>query len=263
MKDIVFLGSKEVGYWCLSHLLENAGALGARVVAVLTNDRKIHSSDHPTVRDACDSFSGGAIPVLSSLEEYSTISDFDILLSVQYHQILKVPHIVKARQIAVNLHMAPLPEYRGCNQFSFAILDGAKEFGTTIHRLEKGIDSGAVMFERRFPIPENCRIRDLFDKTARESVALFKESIGKIVAGTYTLTSQKEYVGKRGTSFHLRNEIDNIKRIDLNWGEEKILRHFRATWFPPFPPPFVLEDGKKTDVTPEWIERRFGAGRRS
>lgn len=256
MKDIVFLGGKEIGFHCLQYLLENAALLGAQVKAVLTNDRKIHSPELPSVKDLCLE---NDIPVLRSLDDFLKAGDCDILVSVQYHQILKHQHIRKAKQIAVNLHMAPLPEYRGCNQFSFAIMDGAKEFGTTIHRMEEKIDGGDILFEKRFEIPEDCDVSWLYEKTYNESVLLFKESIGKIIAGNYLLKPQNSYSGKRSSAFHLRKDIEKIKQIDLNWDNEKILRHFRATYFPPFPPPFALVNGERVEITPEWIEKNTGS----
>ncbi|MBK8684503.1 MAG: hypothetical protein IPN26_05660 [Bacteroidetes bacterium] len=75
----------------------------------------------------------------------------DFLISVQYHQILNERHIQKARTLAINLHMAPLPEYRGCNQFSFAILDQYPEFGTTLHVMDERIDHGDILFEKDSP----------------------------------------------------------------------------------------------------------------
>ena len=101
----------------------------------------------------------------------------DFIYSVQYHQILKKEDIQKAGIIALNLHMAPLPEYRGCNQFSFALLDNKKEFGTTIHQLDAQIDHGDLLFEKRFPIPENCWIEQLYSLTYDASLLLFKESL--------------------------------------------------------------------------------------
>lgn len=251
MRNIVFLGGKEVGYECLSYLVEKKEALGISISAVLSNERKILNSELPSVNDLCRKH---GIRILSSLDELVGLDSFDILISVQYHEILRKEHISKARQVAVNLHMAPLPEYRGCNQFSFAIIDRAREFGTTIHRMEEKIDAGDIMFERRFLIPPDCDVRMLYKKTLEESVVLFRESIGKIFSGNYSFVSQQSLSGKRGSSFHRRNEIDPLKCIDLGWEKEKILRFFRATYFPPFPPPYALVDGKKVELSPEWIQ---------
>ena len=248
------MGTKESGYACLELLLNNQSELGAHVVGVLTNARPSLSGAKITVGGLCQKW---GVPIIPSLEAYLNINDFDILISVQYHQILKPDHIQKAGQIAVNLHMAPLPEYRGCNQFSFAIIDQVQEFGTTLHTMEAGVDSGAILFERRFPISDNCYAGDLYERTLKETLVLFRSHIGDIIRGDYSPIEQSTLIEKRGTSFHLRKEIDDIKRIDLSWEKEKILRYTRATYFPPFPPPYAISNGERVEITPEWIAANY------
>ncbi|MEM9023154.1 MAG: formyltransferase family protein [Bacteroidota bacterium] len=252
MKEIVFMGGKEIGSACLQHVLDRSRDLDIVVKAVLTNDRQLLGGG--TSVSALAEAHG--IPVLPSLEAFLEIPDVDILLSVQYHEILRQPHIDKARQIAVNLHMAPLPEYRGCNQFTFAILDGATEFGTTLHRLETSVDGGAILFEKRFPIPAGCYVTDLYAHTFAASSALFRESLEALVNGSYTPVPQADFLGSRSTSFHYRREINDVKVIDLNWPKERIARHIRATYFPPFDPPYALQDGTKVPLTKEWLENQ-------
>src|SRR4051812_6354279 len=146
---VVFLGSKPIGYECLSYLLTQRQTLNIEIAAILTRVRKEFGEGHSLY----DLASTNNIPVLTSLND---IPDCDIIYSVQYHQLLQPAHIARAGKICVNLHMAPLPEYRGANQFTFAILDEKKEFGTTIHKIDARIDHGDILFEKRFLIPENC-----------------------------------------------------------------------------------------------------------
>lgn len=243
MKTIIFLGSKPVGYECLKYLLTYQQRLSARVVAVFTNDNT-RFDKNKSVKALAISF---GIPVYEDIEAIEKIDDVDILISVQYHQILKRRHIQKARQVAVNLHMAPLPEYRGCNQFSFAILDGAKEFGTTLHVMSEEIDGGDILFERRFPIPANVYVKELYDKTFEESIVLFQSHIEDILKGNYQPIPQADRVATYGTSTHYRKEIEQIKHIDWTWPKEKIERHIRATSMPGFPPPYTYIAGKRIE----------------
>jgi len=164
--------------------------------------------------------------------------------------ILKKQHIEKARQIAINLHMAPLPEYRGCNQFSVAIIEGKEEFGTTIHKLEVDIDSGPILFEKRFPIPVGAYVEELYELTFDASIALFKNSIEDIIKGNYTLTPQADLVELRGTSIHYRKEMNTMKTIDL---DENTIRRIRATAMPGFEPPYAMDGKKKIYLVPESI----------
>ena len=236
MKTVFFLGSKNVGYECLKHLYNNQNNLDVKLIGVLTNVSGEKVIEYSRAK---------SIMVIDSLDEFLKINSCDIALSVQYHKILKKQHIQKAKEIIINLHMAPLPEYRGCNQFSFAIINGDKEFGTTIHRLDEGIDSGDIMFEKRFPIPDDCWVEELYQITFDKSIELFKESLPQLISGHYELKPQKSFLEKRTTSLHYRKEIEKIKKVDLNWSKDRIERHIRATYMPGFEPPYTIINNQK------------------
>jgi methionyl-tRNA formyltransferase len=187
------------------------------------------------------------LPLYEELEELEGLPPADFLVSVQYHRILRRHHIEKASILAINLHMAPLPEYRGCNQFSFAIVNGDGEFGTTIHELTEGVDAGGIISERRFPIPEGCYVEELFRITQDHSIALFEENLPLITAGEYKVVPQSEHLDSRKTSFHFRKDIEKLRRIDLDWPADRIVRHVRATAMPGFPPPYTIVDGVRIE----------------
>jgi methionyl-tRNA formyltransferase len=240
---LVFLGSKPIGYQCLDHLIAVRASLSIEIAGVLTQYRKEFGAG----ADVAALATQHGIPVLTSLDE---VPDCDLLYSVQYHEILKQPVIDKAAKIAVNLHMAPLPEYRGCNQFSMAIIDDKKEFGTTIHRIDTRIDHGDILFQKRFAVPSGCWVQELYELTFDASVALFRDTLPDLIAGTYTLTPQAELVAQYGTSLYLRKEIAALKNIDLSWDAEQIQRYIRATSMPGFEPPYTIIGGQKIYFSP-------------
>jgi methionyl-tRNA formyltransferase len=244
VKKIAYLGTKQIGQVCLGHLLSVQAELGCEVVCVLSNQRQLHGKDAPSVRQTAEAH---GIPILPSLEAYLVEPDVDIAISVQYHQILRPVHIAKAKERTVNLHMAPLPEYRGCNQFSFAIVNGDTEFGTTLHEMDAGIDSGPILAERRFPIPEGCYVGDLYQLAFEESFSLFKDSLPSLVSGELEPIPQSSRPGVR-SELHYRDEIEGLKQIDPDWDAEKISRYFRATAMPGFPPPYMIIGGRKVTM---------------
>jgi methionyl-tRNA formyltransferase len=248
MKKIVFLGSKPIGYKCLEFLLKNQDKFNARVVAVLSNDNVRFGSEH-SVKQLATSNNikfGETLADLSAIEE-----EIDFLISVQYHLILKQEHINLAKILAVNLHMASLPEYRGCNQFSFAIYNKSSVFGTTLHQLEAGIDNGKIIAERRFEITSHMMVKDLYDKTFDESIKLFEENIENILNQKYTLTPQETLVAERGSSIYYRKDVAKLKQIDFGDMADEIARKVKATAMPGFEPPYTIIDHVKYYIIPE------------
>ncbi|NCX95425.1 MAG: hypothetical protein EBX41_03255 [Chitinophagia bacterium] len=241
-KKVIFLGSKPIGFNCLLHLLQNANVLNVDVIGILTQQRLEFGADSNLAMLAEEH----KVPLILSLDD---LPECDILYSVQYHQILKPHHIAKAKQIAVNLHTAPLPEYRGSNQFSMAIIEDKKEFGTTIHAIDQYIDHGDILFQKRFKIPDNCWVSELYDLTYNASLLLFKQTLQHIVNANYQPVSQSLLEAKYGSSLHYRKEIKDLKQIDLSWDKDKIERHIRATSMPGFEAPYCMIDGKKVFYT--------------
>ncbi len=238
MKSVLFLGAKEIGAQCLRFLLEHQQH-DYKVVGIVKSSSSFLSSknDFDFVTDD--------ILVFSSIDEVDSV---DYIVSVQYDKILSGNQIAKARLLAINLHMAPVPEYRGSNQFSFAIAEGAKQFGTTIHRLDESVDGGDIIFEDRFDISSEIFVQELYAQTVARSASLFEYAWPKIVAGDYTFTPQHSFQGERKFGFHRRKEINDLKEIDDSWPIEKKKRHFRACYFPPHDPPYIKGSGKELDL---------------
>jgi methionyl-tRNA formyltransferase len=238
MINVVYLGSKAIGHDCLELLLQHPQV---KIIGVLSNDNARFDASKSVIALARKK----DVAILEDLNDLP--EDIDILYSVQYHRILKAHHISKAK-LALNLHMAPLPEYRGSNQFSLALLEEKEMFGVTIHKMDAKIDHGDILFEKRFPIPSLCWIEDLYHLSNTAALTLFRDTLSDIVNGNYTSTPQQQLVAQRGTSLHFRNEIDTLKLIDLSWPIEKIERHIRATSMPGFAPPYAIIQGRKVEL---------------
>lgn len=235
---IVFLGSKPIGYQCLQYLANHSKELDIEIIGLRTRLRT-EFGDGNDLGTLATEFN---IPLLSSLDE---IPPCDIIYSVQHHELLKATHIQKASKIAVNLHLAPLPEYRGCNQFSFAIMDEVKEFGVSIHEIDTRIDHGDLLFEERFSVPEHCWVNDLYELTFRAALRLFETSAADLIQGKYSKIPQSELLKTRKENLHFRNEIQELKQVDLNQSAEVIKKTLRATYMPGFEPPYALIEDKK------------------
>lgn len=82
----------------------------------------------------------------------------DLGVSIGASHIFTPAEIARARFGIVNLHFAPLPEYRGRWSAGHALRNGEQAFGATLHYVDAGIDTGPVIEVRRFPIPAGCSV---------------------------------------------------------------------------------------------------------
>jgi methionyl-tRNA formyltransferase len=118
--------------------------------------------------------------------------------------------------------------------------------------MDTRIDHGDILFQKRFPIPGNCWVNDLYKLTYAASLLLFKESLADIVNNNVNPIPQQTLESKYGTSLHFRHEIAELKKIDLSWDKEKIERHVRATFMRGFEPPYTEIDGVRLYFSPKF-----------
>lgn len=94
-------------------------------------------------------------------------------------------HIFTAEEIErypcgiVNLHLAPLPDYRGFYPFSHAIAKGEDAFAVTLHYVDEGIDTGPVIATREVTMADDPKT--LADRAADAGFVLFDEWAPRLI----------------------------------------------------------------------------------
>ena len=238
--SIVCLMAKEIGLQCFNHLLSLNNKWNLNIIGLKTNDQVASGSNMEIIKKAQTL----NIPILKSLDD---IPPCDYIISVQYHEILKTRHIQQAKIRAINLHLAPLPEYRGCNQFSFAIYNQEQEFGVALHEINEQVDDGDLIAEFRWKIPLDIWVEELWETANQKGLALFQETF-PLIFEKPSLTIPKKQVGSR---MYLRKDIHQLKELLWNESPEIWKRKIRATSMPGFEPPYFILDGKKIFVGKE------------
>lgn len=79
----------------------------------------------------------------------------------------------------VNIHGGPLPRYRGLPIAAavFALLRAESEFGVTLHRVDSGIDTGAIIDRRMFPVSESATLEELSLHVTESCHDLFTDNL--------------------------------------------------------------------------------------
>lgn len=101
----------------------------------------------------------------------------DLALSVYYDRILGVDFIRRFDH-CLNLHNAPLPRYRGVSPINWALKNGERLHGVTLHELTLEVDAGPIVSQVLFSIyPEFDEVRDVYARCLRFGWQLFLETI--------------------------------------------------------------------------------------
>ena len=149
---VVFFGTPEFAVPSLQALLGE----GFDVVAVVTQPDKPQGRSRsttvpPPVKTAADAEDvlvlqperPGDPAFLARLRALAP----DVGVVVAYGHILKPDLLGLPRLGMINLHPSLLPELRGAAPVEWAILNGFKQTGVTIMRMEEGLDSGPILLQ--------------------------------------------------------------------------------------------------------------------
>ncbi|MBP1162921.1 hypothetical protein ABIC28_000456 [Rhodococcus sp. PvR044] len=95
------------------------------------------------------------------------------------------PALVNSDLRIYNIHNGPLPEFRGLPAAAIvhAILQGRDEYAATLHRVDSGIDTGAVVDVERFAIAPDDRFQDVMMNGLRACHELFERSLDAVMTG--------------------------------------------------------------------------------
>ena len=91
----------------------------------------------------------------------------DVLVVVAYGLILPASVLGIPRFGCLNIHASLLPRWRGAAPIQRAILAGDAETGVAIMQMDKGLDTGDVLLEKRTPIGEEDDSQTLHDRLAK------------------------------------------------------------------------------------------------
>ena len=90
----------------------------------------------------------------------------DVMVVVAYGLILPKAVLAVPRYGCLNIHASLLPRWRGAAPIQRAILAGDAETGVAIMQMDKGLDTGDVLLEKRTPIADDDDAQSLHDRLA-------------------------------------------------------------------------------------------------
>ena len=81
-----------------------------------------------------------------------------------------------------NVHAALLPQYRGAAPINWAVINGETETGVTTFFLDHDIDTGRIIMQKRFPIPDDANVEYVYDGLMYLGAQICLETLEAIIA---------------------------------------------------------------------------------
>ena len=231
---IIFMGTPEFAVESLKRLVEG----GYNVVAVVTQPDKPVGRHQDTLQP-------------SQVKQYAVEHGLPVLQPVKmknpefveqlrsYHADLQVvvafrmlPEVVWAmpQYGTFNVHAALLPQYRGAAPINWAVINGEKETGVTTFFLDHDIDTGRIIMQKRFPIPETANVEYVYDGLMHLGAELAQETIDALIAADGNIGSipQSKLIGEGAELKPAPKIFKDTCRIDFHQPAKKVYDFIRG-----------------------------------
>lgn len=164
----------------------------------------------------------------------------DVIVVAAYGQILPEELLAIPPFGCVNLHPSLLPRHRGPAPIQGAILAGDEYTGVSIMLMDKGVDSGPILSQRRVAIEPDDTTESLSQKLARVGAQLLAETLPQWLSHSIAPRPQE------GDATYARLLSKEEGEIDWHFPAPELWRRVRA--FHPWPGSYTRWQGKVLKV---------------
>lgn len=147
--------------------------------------------------------------------------DADLQVVVAFRML---PEVVWAmpRFGTFNVHAALLPQYRGAAPINWAVINGETMTGVTTFFLDHDIDTGRIIEQREFPIPDTADVEYVYDGLMNLGAEIAISTVNKVIEGDGTVESisQDDFIAGKMQDVELHHAPKIFKETcEINWNQ--------------------------------------------
>ena len=250
---IVFMGTPEFAVETLKALVEN----DYNVVAVVTQpDKPVGRHQNELQPSEVKKYaSEHGLPVLQP-EKMKDPAFVEELRSYQANLQVVVafrmlPEVVWAMPEygTFNVHAALLPQYRGAAPINWAVINGETQTGVTTFFLDHDIDTGRIIMQKPFAIPDDADVEYVYDGLMYLGAEICLETLERIIAadGHPESIPQEQLLATTDELHHAPKIFKET--CEINWNQSAKCVYDFVRGLSPYPGAWttiVTPDGKET-----------------
>lgn len=255
---IVFMGTPEFAVPSLKVLLDR----GENVVCVVTQPDRPKGRGRKIVAPPVKELAlQASIPVLQPksvkgndfLAELSKYQP-DIIGLTAYGNLLPETIVDLPPLGTINVHGSLLPKYRGAAPIQWAIINGEIETGITIMQMDKGMDTGDILLQKKLSIAPEETAGSLSVKMAELGGKALGTALDLLRADKLQPTKQDANLASIAP---LLNKEDGL----VNWSHTALQISCRIRGLDPWPTTYTTLSGKRLRLfSPEVVDKKLCQG---
>ena len=222
-KKIVFFGTPEFSMPTLKKLVDNK----YNIIAVVTqSDKKIgraQTLQETKIKQLAKSYNLEVIHDLNKLANFLVKEKPDLGIVVAYGDFLSEKILKQFKVGCLNLHPSALPKYRGPSPIQTTILNGDKKTSVTIIKLDKDMDHGPIVKQKKVKLEKYETADSFHDKLSIKGAEILIKILPKYLKNNIKV---KEQDHSKATFSKILKREDGL----INWQQtaEEIERMIRA-----------------------------------
>lgn len=162
---------------------------------------------------------------IKSVNALNIIRDFspELIIVVAYGQIVPERILALPTIAPINIHFSLLPLFRGATPVQSVLLAGENKSGTTLQFMNKGLDTGDVIYQKEIAIEKSDNATRLFEKLVDLSLLLLHSHWNELKSNDFSRTPQKS---DKASLTRLITKSD--LKIEWTRSAEEIVRQIQA-----------------------------------
>jgi phosphoribosylglycinamide formyltransferase 1 len=119
----------------------------------------------------------------AAMADWLRAAGVELVVTAGYMALLTPSFLSAFPDRIINVHPALLPAFPGLRAIDQALEYGVKVFGVTVHLVDEGVDSGAIIFQRAIELPEARTVEEVHDALRPLEHDLLCEAVRRFAAG--------------------------------------------------------------------------------
>jgi methionyl-tRNA formyltransferase len=242
---IIFMGTPEFAAFALQELLDSGAISGNRILAAYSQPPRPAGRGQKLTPSPIQKLAEAhGIPVhtplnFKSAEEIEILRAYkaDIAVVAAYGMLLPKTVLESFPYGCINIHPSLLPRWRGAAPLQRTLMAGDSHTAVAIMQMEEGLDTGPILLQHHYDIPEGTTAAELHDTLGQIGAKLLIEALEGIAKGSITPTPQAE----EGVTYARKIRKEEA-RIHWQRPARELLHHIHG--LSPFPGAYFLHEGE-------------------
>ncbi len=161
----------------------------------------------------------------------------DLFIVIAYGHILKNQILGLPKLFPLNIHASLLPKYKGAAPINWAIINGEKETGISIIKMNELIDAGEILLQRKITIEQGDNAQTLEEKLEVLAARSLPEALDLIEKNSVNFIKQDNKKASLAPKLEKRHGL-------INWNNDTVSIVNQIRGLVPWPGAFTYYKSK-------------------